>query len=51
MPDKSTFEQLGREAEKLRKNAPGLRKQAALLIEKSGEPERRIAARDKTKKS
>jgi hypothetical protein len=47
MPEKSTPEQLRREAEELRETAVDLMEHAALLIAKSAELERRIIARDK----
>jgi hypothetical protein len=44
MPDKPTFEQLRREAEKLRETATDLMEHAALLIMKSVELEKLIAS-------
>jgi hypothetical protein len=49
VPDKSTSEQLRREAEKLRETAVDLMEHAALLIAQSAELEKRILARKKPK--
>jgi hypothetical protein len=51
MPEKSTSEQLRREAEKLRETAVDLMEHASLLIERSADLERRILAREKLKKT